>query len=110
MLECKKAAFDRNFLWKFIFCKSIFFQSHSAAGQGSAWDPNAWKQECLALVQELLNSDDSVPFRQPVDLDEVPVSYKHIFVSFEKNSHCFVSHLKINGSGFEYEKLTLKYT
>ena len=40
----------------------------------SAWDPNSWKDECLHLTQDLLDSEDSVPFRQPVDPIEVPVS------------------------------------
>ena len=40
-----------------------------------AWDPNSWKEECLNLTQVLLDAEDSVPFRQPVDPIEVPVSY-----------------------------------
>lgn len=38
-----------------------------------AWDPNSWKEECESLLQSMFDSEDSGPFRQPVDVEEVPV-------------------------------------
>ena len=37
-------------------------------------DPNAWKQDCALLLETMLESDDSIPFRHAVDIDEFPVS------------------------------------
>src|SRR6218665_279861 len=37
-------------------------------------DPNAWKQDCALLLETMLESDDSIPFRHAVDINEFPVS------------------------------------
>ena len=60
--------------------RNYYLQSMSGPMNGTrrssvAWDPNSWKEECLNLTQDLLDAEDSVPFRQPVDPIEVPVSY-----------------------------------
>ena len=41
-------------------------------------DPDAWKGHCIQLLDNLLASDDSTPFRQPVNMDEYPVSKCHL--------------------------------
>jgi hypothetical protein len=36
--------------------------------------PNAWKSECLNLLETVFQCEDSNPFRFPVNPDEFPVS------------------------------------
>ena len=38
-------------------------------------DADSWRNECIQLTQTMIDSDDSAPFRQPVDPIDVPVSF-----------------------------------
>lgn len=40
-----------------------------------SYDENSWKKHCMELVNLIFQCEDSEPFRQPVDLDQYPVSY-----------------------------------
>lgn len=40
----------------------------------SGYDENCWKKQCMELVNLIFQCEDSEPFRQPVDLDQYPVS------------------------------------
>lgn len=42
--------------------------------QKSGYDENCWKKQCMELVNLIFQCEDSEPFRQPVDLDQYPVS------------------------------------
>uniref|UniRef100_A0A8B9DL86 Bromodomain and WD repeat domain containing 1 n=1 Tax=Anser cygnoides TaxID=8845 RepID=A0A8B9DL86_ANSCY len=56
-------------------------------GIKNGYDENCWKKQCMELVNLIFQCEDSEPFRQPVDLDQYPVSsqnncraadYRHI--------------------------------
>lgn len=40
----------------------------------TGYDENCWKKQCMELVNLIFQCEDSEPFRQPVDLDQYPVS------------------------------------
>lgn len=41
-------------------------------------DPQAWKGRCRELLELIFQCEDSEPFRQPVDLEEYPVTHRHM--------------------------------
>ena len=41
--------------------------------------PDAWKQQCNNLLALMLDCEDSIPFRAPVDPLEIPVSTEDVF-------------------------------
>lgn len=38
-------------------------------------DPQAWKDRCRELLELIFQCEDSEPFRQPVDLEDYPVTF-----------------------------------
>uniref|UniRef100_A0A8B9DN17 Bromodomain and WD repeat domain containing 1 n=1 Tax=Anser cygnoides TaxID=8845 RepID=A0A8B9DN17_ANSCY len=47
-------------------------------GIKNGYDENCWKKQCMELVNLIFQCEDSEPFRQPVDLDQYPVSYTEV--------------------------------
>lgn len=43
-----------------------------AAAPVSNKNPDSWKSECLTLLKTINKCEDSIPFRLPVDIDEIP--------------------------------------
>lgn len=39
-----------------------------------SYDPHAWKGRCKELLDLIFQCEDSEPFREPVDLQEYPVT------------------------------------
>ena len=48
-------------------------------------DPDAWRGHCLQLMDNLLQSDDSSPFKTQVDLDLYPVGECSVYLIFSSN-------------------------
>lgn len=46
----------------------------SSKKRGVVLDVNAWRGQCRELLRRMLESTDSEPFRQPVDLFAYPVT------------------------------------
>lgn len=68
---------------RFSFCISrVLFPNFFPKGRGlkkgknvkTGYDENCWKKQCMELVNLIFQCEDSEPFRQPVDLDQYPVS------------------------------------
>uniref|UniRef100_A0A8C2T8Y8 Bromodomain and WD repeat-containing protein 1 n=1 Tax=Coturnix japonica TaxID=93934 RepID=A0A8C2T8Y8_COTJA len=57
---------------------SFFIQIIGRGKRGKSmkngYDENCWKKQCMELVNLIFQCEDSEPFRQPVDLDQYPVS------------------------------------
>uniref|UniRef100_A0A8C3E9V6 Bromodomain and WD repeat-containing protein 1 n=1 Tax=Corvus moneduloides TaxID=1196302 RepID=A0A8C3E9V6_CORMO len=49
----------------------------------SGYDENCWKKQCMELVNLIFQCEDSEPFRQPVDLDQYPVSSSYLSYEFD---------------------------
>lgn len=49
----------------------------------NGYDENCWKKQCMELVNLIFQCEDSEPFRQPVDLDQYPVSCSINFVRYK---------------------------
>uniref|UniRef100_A0A672N7Y5 Pleckstrin homology domain interacting protein n=1 Tax=Sinocyclocheilus grahami TaxID=75366 RepID=A0A672N7Y5_SINGR len=47
-------------------------------------DPQSWKGRCRELLELIFQCEDSEPFRQPVDLEEYPVTHTHRTVVYKK--------------------------
>lgn len=55
----------------------FFFKRQSLKGKNttkSRYDENRWRKQCMELVNLIFQCEDSEPFRQPVDLEQYPVS------------------------------------
>uniref|UniRef100_A0A8B9IHX9 Bromodomain and WD repeat domain containing 1 n=1 Tax=Anser cygnoides TaxID=8845 RepID=A0A8B9IHX9_ANSCY len=52
-------------------------------GIKNGYDENCWKKQCMELVNLIFQCEDSEPFRQPVDLDQYPVScsYNYLYLT-----------------------------
>lgn len=44
-----------------------------------SYDPHAWRGRCKELLDLIFQCEDSEPFREPVDLQEYPVSFLQCF-------------------------------
>ena len=57
---------------------SLPLQHGSAAkrtrSRSSVVGPNAWKVSCQELINEMMENEDSGPFREPVNIELYPVS------------------------------------
>uniref|UniRef100_A0A8B9DMK2 Bromodomain and WD repeat domain containing 1 n=1 Tax=Anser cygnoides TaxID=8845 RepID=A0A8B9DMK2_ANSCY len=67
-----------------------FYRGEEASGRGkkgkgikNGYDENCWKKQCMELVNLIFQCEDSEPFRQPVDLDQYPVScsYNYLYLT-----------------------------
>uniref|UniRef100_A0A8C3MG98 Uncharacterized protein n=1 Tax=Geospiza parvula TaxID=87175 RepID=A0A8C3MG98_GEOPR len=56
----------------------------------SGYDENCWKKQCMELVNLIFQCEDSEPFRQPVDLDQYPVSFFFSFILLQIFFICFL--------------------
>lgn len=52
----------------------------------NGYDENCWKKQCMELVNLIFQCEDSEPFRQPVDLDQYPVSCS---INLVRYKNCF---------------------
>lgn len=49
-----------------------------------SYDPQAWRGRCKELLDLIFQCEDSEPFREPVDLQEYPVTTQQHFALFSK--------------------------
>lgn len=73
--------FNNVFAW-------VFFKGRGKRGKSmkNGYDENCWKKQCMELVNLIFQCEDSEPFRQPVDLDQYPVSCS---INFVRYKNCF---------------------
>lgn len=50
--------------------------------RGVVLDVNTWRGQCRELVCRMMDSPDSEPFRQPVDLFEYPVPWNNNHINY----------------------------
>uniref|UniRef100_A0A8B9FYF1 Bromodomain and WD repeat-containing protein 1 n=1 Tax=Amazona collaria TaxID=241587 RepID=A0A8B9FYF1_9PSIT len=44
----------------------------------TGYDETCWKKQCMDLVNLIFQCEDSEPFRQPVDLDQIETGHQHV--------------------------------
>lgn len=66
---------------------SAFAQSQPMKRQlrnrAHSYDPQAWRGRCKELLDLIFQCEDSEPFREPVDLQEYPVTFLPVFLTCE---------------------------
>lgn len=77
MQHTKKHAMDFH-----VFCT---LQSQPMKRQlrnrAHSYDPHAWRGRCKDLLDLIFQCEDSEPFREPVDLQEYPVTFLPVFLT-----------------------------
>lgn len=51
-----------------------------------SYDPQAWRGRCKELLDLIFQCEDSEPFREPVDLQEYPVTFLPVFLTCKSSS------------------------
>lgn len=55
-----------------------------------SYDPHAWRGRCKELLDLIFQCEDSEPFREPVDLQEYPVTFPPVFLTGKASNWVFL--------------------